>query len=58
MSYFSGAEYNSIDDCTKDGGEEVLPRCIAFKLQIFNDSIGDRLKSAVHVGKKIHRRHL
>ena len=29
-----------------------LPRCIAFELQIFNDSIGIRLKNAVHLGKK------
>ena len=29
-----------------------LPRCIAFELQIFNDSIVVRLKNAVHLGKK------
>ena len=29
-----------------------LPRCTAFELQTFNDSIGIRLKNAVHLGKK------
>ena len=29
-----------------------LPRCIAFELRILNDSIGMRLKNAVHLGKK------
>ena len=29
-----------------------LPICIALELQIFNDSIGIRLKNAVHLGKK------
>ena len=28
-----------------------LPRFIAFELQILNDSIGIRLKNAVHLGK-------
>ena len=31
---------------------KFLPRCTAFELQIFNDSIGIRLKNAVHLGKK------
>ena len=30
----------SIDDYAKVGGKELLPRCIAFELRIFNDSIG------------------
>ena len=34
-----------IEDCAKDGGEEFLPRCIAFELQIFDDSIAIRLGS-------------
>ena len=42
-----------IEDCAKDGSDEFLPRCIAFELQIFTDSIGIRLKNAVHLGKKI-----
>ena len=29
-----------------------LPRCTAFELQIFNETIGIRLKNAVHLGKK------
>ena len=29
-----------------------LPKCIAFELQSFNDSIGIRSKNAVHLGKK------
>ena len=29
-----------------------LPRSILLELQIFNDSIGIRLKNAVHLGKK------
>ena len=41
-----------IEDYAKDGGEELLPRCIAFRIQIFNDSIEIRLKNAVHPGKK------
>ena len=31
--------------------KNFLPRCIAFELQIFNDSIGMRVKNAVHLGK-------
>ena len=30
----------------------VLPRCTAFKLLIFNDSIGVRLRIAMHLSKK------
>ena len=44
--------HSSIDDCAKDGGEELLPRCVAFDLWIFNDSIGIRSKSATRLGKK------
>ena len=40
-----------IKDCAEDGGEEFLPRCTAFELQIFNDSIGIQLKNALHLGK-------
>ena len=40
-----------IEDCAKDGGEDLFRRSIAFELQIFNDSIGIRLKNAVHLGK-------
>ena len=43
----------SIDDYAKDGGEELLPRCNVFLLQILNNSIGIRLKNAVHLGKKL-----
>ena len=42
-----------IEDCAKDGGKEFLPRCIAFELQIFNNTIGIPLKNAVHLGKKV-----
>ena len=41
-----------IDDYAKDGGEELLPRCTAFYLQIFTNSIGTRLRNVVHLGKK------
>ena len=41
----------AIDDYAKDGGDELLPRCIAFELRILNDSAGIRLKNAVHHGK-------
>ena len=41
-----------MDDHAKDGGEELLPRCIASELCFFNDLIGIRLKNAVHLGKK------
>ena len=30
----------------------LLPRCAAFELQIFNESIGIRLMNAVHLSKK------
>ena len=40
-----------IEDCAKDGGEEFLPRYVAFELQIVTDSIGIRLKNTVHLGK-------
>ena len=30
----------AIDDCAKDGGEELLPRCIAIEAEIFKKSIG------------------
>ena len=37
----------------KMAARNFLPRCIAFELQIFTDSIGIQLKSAVHLGKKV-----
>ena len=46
-----GCHRTAIEDCVKDGGEEFLPRCIAFEFQIFDDSMGIRLKSAVYLGK-------
>ena len=33
-------------------GRNFFPRCVAFELQIYFDSIGIRLKSAMHLGKK------
>ena len=45
--------YTAVDDCTKDDGEEFLSRCIAFELRILSDSLGIRLKNAVHLGKKL-----
>ena len=44
--------FDTIEDCAKDGSGNFLLRCIAFELQIFTDSIGSQLKSAVHLGKK------
>ena len=45
-------DHITIEDCAKDGGKEFFPRYTAFELQIFNDSIGIRLKNALHLGKK------
>ena len=42
----------TIDDCTKDGGEEFLPRCTAFELRTFGDFIRIRLKNTMHLGKR------
>ena len=39
-------------DYAKDGGEKLLPRCIAFALGILDDSTGIRLKNAMHLGKR------
>ena len=42
-----------MDDYAKDGGEELLRRCIVFLYQIFNDSIEIRLNNAMHLGKTL-----
>ena len=42
----------TIDDYTKDGGKEFLSRCTVFYLQIPNNSVGIRLKNAMHLGRK------
>ena len=44
--------YFIIDDYAKDGGKELFTKMHAFELRILNDSIGIRLKNAVHLGKK------
>ena len=41
-----------IDNYAKDGGEELLPRCIAFELRMLNDCMGIRLENAVDLGRK------
>ena len=45
----------AVDDYTKDGDvamRNFLSRCTAFKLQIFNNSIGTQLENAMHLRKK------
>ena len=41
-----------IDDCAKDGGKEFFTKihCVLI-MTLFNDSIGIRLKKAMHLGK-------
>ena len=46
------ASFKTCDHLT-DACEEHLSRCIAFSSWIFNDSIGIRVKNAMHLGKKL-----
>ena len=43
---------NAIDDYAKDGGEELLPRCITFFNRIPTELLRIRNMNAMHLGKK------
>ena len=38
------------DDCTKDGGDKLFTKMHCCRIRVFNDSLGIRLKNAVHLG--------
>ena len=42
----------SIEDCAKDGGEEFFTEMHCVRIINLKDSIGIRLKNAIHLGKK------
>ena len=50
---FSHCTVTAIEDCAKDGGEEFFTEMHCVRITNLKDSIGIRLKNAMHLGKKI-----
>ena len=52
LSIFSTWENFRTEDCAKDSGEEFFTEMYCVRITNLKDSIGIRLKNAVHLGKK------
>ena len=52
LSFLRGKIPCQLRIALKMAAKNFLPRCIAFEVQIFDDSIGIQLKNALHLGKK------